>query len=73
MSTTLTDLGDVTLQAVVKSLIIIKNPNTMNLKNAKSHIWKIVIHELKIEPKPKGIANTETEESNELMFFIPKK
>ena len=69
----LSDLGEVSMQAVVKSQKIIKNPSTTEFKNSVTHIWKVVIQELKINPKPKQIPNTEIDEPRELMFFTPKK
>ena len=47
----LSDLGEVSMQAVAKSQKIIKNPSTTEFKNSQTHIWKIVIQELKFNPK----------------------
>ena len=43
----LSDLGEVSMRAVAKSQKIIKHPNKTEFKNSQTHIWKIVIQELK--------------------------
>ena len=53
----LSDLGEVSMQAVVMSQKIIKNTSTSEFKNSQTRIWKIVIQELKFNPKQ--IPNTE--------------
>ena len=57
VSSALSDLRDVSMQAAAKSKKIIKNPSTTEFKNSQTHIWKIVIQELKFNPKQ--IPNTE--------------
>ena len=57
VSAALSDLGEVSMQAVAKSPKIIKNPSITEFKNSQTHIWKIVIQELKFNPKQ--IPNTE--------------
>ena len=64
----LSDLGEVSMQAVSKSQKIIKDPSTTEFKNSQTHIWKIVIQELKINPKQ--IPDTEIDEPSELMLFM---
>ena len=39
----LSDLTEVSMQAVAKSQKIIKNPSTTEFKNSQTHNWKIVI------------------------------
>ena len=53
----LSDLGEISMQAVAMSQKIIKHPNKTEVKNSQTHIWKIVIQELKFNPKQ--IPNTE--------------
>ena len=56
-----------------KSQKIIKNPSTTEFINFKTHVWKIVIQELKTNPLPKRITNTEIDEPSELIFFLKLK
>ena len=37
----LSDLGEVSMQAVAKSQKIIKNPSTTEFRNSQTHIWKV--------------------------------
>ena len=53
------------MQAVAKSQKMIKNICTTEFKNSQTHIWKIVIEELK--SKSKQIPNTEIDEPSELI------
>ena len=53
-----------------KSQKMFKNPSKTEFINFKTHVWKIVIQELKTNPLPKRISNTEIAEPSELIFLM---